>query len=67
MTEIREIRKEERKETRENSKQWLEQLRNEGKDNFGAFFVQALDNYDVYLVMPSKVNIAKENMNKFDL
>lgn len=67
LTEIREIRKEERKETRENSKQWLEQLRNEGKDNFGAFFVQALDNYDVYLVMPSKVNIAKENMNKFDL
>ncbi|MDU1347903.1 M1 family metallopeptidase [uncultured Clostridium sp.] len=49
LTEIREIRKEERKETRENSKQWLEQLRNEGKDNIGAFFVQALDNYDVYL------------------
>ncbi|WP_291578302.1 M1 family metallopeptidase [Clostridium sp. UBA6640] len=66
LAEIREIRKEESKEGRERVKEYINYLRKEGKDNVGAFFVQALDNYDVYLVKPSKANIAKEDINKFN-
>ncbi len=66
LAELREMKKESSKETREQIKQVIEYLRKEGKDNFGAFFVQALNDYDVYLVKPSKANIAKENMDKFN-
>ena len=64
LAELREMKKEGSKERREGAKQYINYLRKEEKDNFGAFFVQALDNYDVYLVKPSKSNIAKEDIDK---
>lgn len=64
LAELREMKKEGSKEKREGAKQYINYLRKEEKDNFGAFFVQALDNYDVYLVKPSKSNIAKEDIDK---
>lgn len=62
LAELREMKKEERKELREQLKQGIGYLSENGKDNLGAFFVQALDNYDVYLIKPSKANIAKEDI-----
>ncbi len=64
LAELREMKKEGSKEKRDGAKQYINYLRKEEKDNFGAFFVQALDNYDVYLVKPSKSNIAKEDIDK---
>ncbi len=64
LAELREMKKEGSKERREGAKQYINYLRKEEKDNFGAFFVQALDNYDVYLVKPSKSNIATEDIDK---
>ncbi|WP_454053060.1 M1 family metallopeptidase [Clostridium sp. Marseille-Q7071] len=66
LAELGEMKKEGSKERREGAKQYINYLRKEGKDNFGAFLVQALDNYDVYLVKPSKSNIAKEDMGKLN-
>ncbi len=66
LAELKEINREKGKARREENKQWLEQFKQEGKSNFASFFVQALDNYDVYLVKPSKANMSKEEKQMAD-
>ncbi|GCD11496.1 M1 family metallopeptidase [Clostridium tagluense] len=65
-SELDELKKENDKLLRNQIKQRFVYLKKENKNNFASFFIQALDNDNVYLVKPSNCIMSQETKKTFD-
>ena len=66
LDEMKKENKEKTKPLRELNIQWLTSFTQENKNNFASFFVQALENYDVYLIKPSNCQMPEDTKKTFE-
>lgn len=66
LEELKKINAEKTKGFRDQNKEWLMYFAQENKNNFASFFIQALENYDIYLIKPSNCEMSEDNKKIFE-
>ncbi|MBU3144026.1 M1 family metallopeptidase [Clostridium sp. CF012] len=64
--ELAKINEKNTRPQRDQIKQGLMSFKQENKNSFASFFIQALDNYNVYLIKPSNSKMSEETKKIFD-